>query len=246
MSFQAFAWAVTVHPGSAAEKLVLLGLADRHNTEHNYAYPSTAWLTEFSGLDRKTVITALDRLEAAKLIRDTRLRVGKTKQIKVYSLVMESLPKTEASQKRNSSVFSEEGSQKRDTDTVKEPLTSRAKALSVARGAWALPVGVSLQVWTDFLANRRKKRLTNTPTAWKGFLSDLSKVSALTGIPPPKLIEQCTAKGWASINDPRDENDRRTNGLGRHQSSDGLSPTTRAALKVFGSADPGEQRRVPQ
>jgi hypothetical protein len=133
MSFQAFAWAVTVHPGSAAEKLVLLGLADRHNTEHDAAYPSTAWLVEFSGLDRKTVVAALDRLEAAGLISDTGKRVGQTKQVKVYSLALESLPKTEASQKRNSSVFPMKGSQKRDTDTVKDTSTSRAKALSGPR-----------------------------------------------------------------------------------------------------------------
>lgn len=132
MSFQAFAWAVTVHPGSAAEKLVLLGLADRHNTEHDAAYPSTAWLVEFSGLDRKTVVAALDRLEAAGLISDTGKRVGQTKQVKVYSLALESIPKTEASQKRNSSVFPIKGSQKRDTDTVKDT-TSRAKALSGSR-----------------------------------------------------------------------------------------------------------------
>jgi hypothetical protein len=75
---------------------------------------------------------------------------------------------------------------------------------------WALPVGVSLQVWTDFLANRKRKRLGTTETAWKAFNDDLKRVSSQTGIPPPKLIEQCTAKGWGAIYDPRDQHGERS------------------------------------
>ena len=74
--------------------------------------------------------------------------------------------------------------------------------------AWALPVGVSLQVWNDLMTNRKRKRLPNTETAWKAFNDDLRRVSAQTGIPPPKLIEMCTAKGWGAIYDPRDGNGR--------------------------------------
>lgn len=104
--------------------------------------------------------------------------------------------------------------------------------------AWALPAGVSLQVWTDFLSNRKRKKLGQTETAWKSFNDDLKRVSALTGIPPPELIRQCTAKGWGGIYDPREEGNgqsaQRTNGLGRNQPNDGLSATTRAARDVFG------------
>lgn len=104
--------------------------------------------------------------------------------------------------------------------------------------AWALPAGVSLQVWTDFLSNRKRKKLGQTDTAWKSFNDDLKRVSAQTGIPPPELIRQCTAKGWGAIYDPRDNRDgqQRTNGMAGHKPSDGLSPTTRAARDVFGVA----------
>jgi hypothetical protein len=74
---------------------------------------------------------------------------------------------------------------------------------------WALPLGVSLQVWDDFKRNRQRKRLPNTETAWKAFNDDLKRVSSQTGIPPPKLIEQCTAKGWGAIYDPRDQRSER-------------------------------------
>lgn len=94
---------------------------------------------------------------------------------------------------------------------------SEAKASSPQPRAWSLPAGVSLQVWTDFKKNRERKRLPNTETAWKTFNDDLTRVSAQTGIPPPKLIEKCAAKGWASINDPTDErkprNERSSNPL---------------------------------
>lgn len=89
---------------------------------------------------------------------------------------------------------------------------------------WALPAGVSLRVWEDFKSNRKRKKLGNTDTAWKAFSDDLKRVSAQTGIPPPKLIEQCTAKGWGAIYDPRDQRNERTD----------RDPTTVALERLIG------------
>jgi hypothetical protein len=87
---------------------------------------------------------------------------------------------------------------------------------------------VSLQVWTDLLKNRAKrKRLPNTDTAWKAFLDDLARVSLQTGIPPPQLIERCTAKGWGAIYDPRQ--DERKQGYERPD-----NPTAIAVQRVSG------------
>ena len=99
MSFAALAWASKQSTGRASDKLVLYGLADRHNEEADLAYPSVAWLCEFGDLNRKTVIAALARLEAAGIITDSGQRVGKTGQIKAYKLALETVPKTEQSQK---------------------------------------------------------------------------------------------------------------------------------------------------
>ena len=91
-----------------------------------------------------------------------------------------------------------------DTDTeVSEPKGSSPRP-------FACPVGVNPQVWSDLLGNRKRKRLGNSATAWKAFLDDLQRVSLQTGIPPPQLIEQCTAKGWGAIYDPRDNRNERT------------------------------------
>jgi hypothetical protein len=106
---------------------------------------------------------------------------------------------------------------------------------------WALPVGVSLQVWSDFLGNRKRKRLGNTDTAWKGFCDDLNRVASQTGIPPPRLIEHAAKKGWGSINAPdEDQVHGRTNRMAGHQSTDGLSATGRALAAFVGrSPNPG-------
>lgn len=89
MSFAALAWAGKCKPGSASRKLVLLALADRHNDEVNGAYPSIAWLVEFTDLNRKTVINCLADLEALGLISDSGERRGDTRQIKLYRLNLE-------------------------------------------------------------------------------------------------------------------------------------------------------------
>lgn len=133
MSFPALAAVSKMHLGSAAEKLIALAYADRHNEETGCAYPSLAWLCEFSSLNRKTVIAVVARLEGCGFLSDTGKREGRTGQIKVYKLSFETVPKTERFQKRNSSSFSGKESQKRDTDTVKEPVSSEAKASSLPR-----------------------------------------------------------------------------------------------------------------
>lgn len=134
MSFDALAWAARCNPGSPALKLVLLGLAECAQRDTCKAWPSIAALHEFTCLNRKTIIAALDDLEAQGLITATSERQGKTRQVKVYFLHLETVPKTEQSQKRNSSTFSVKQSQKRDTEPVREPVTLEDKS---SKGAYA-------------------------------------------------------------------------------------------------------------
>lgn len=140
MSFAALAWASKATPGSAPRKLVLLALSDRHNTEDGLAWPSIKWLVEWTDLNRKTIITALQDLEAAGFIADSGVRKGATMQVKAYRLNLETVPKAEQSQKRNSSEKSQEQSHKRDTDTVRNRV-SEAKASKTKSDEWhSLPV----------------------------------------------------------------------------------------------------------
>jgi hypothetical protein len=124
VSWGALAWAAKTRVERASEKLILIALCDRHNDETGFAYPSINWLCEFSSLNRKTVISALDRLEACGLIADSGRRVGSTKQVKVYTINV-----GKEYQNRNSSENGREEYRKRDTEPVSNP-SSEAKASS--------------------------------------------------------------------------------------------------------------------
>lgn len=236
MSFPALAAVSKMHLGSAAEKLIALAYADRHNEETGCAYPSLAWLCEFSSLNRKTVIAVVSRLEACGFLSDTKKREGKTGQIKVYKLSFETVPKTERFQKRNSSNFSGKESQKRDTDTIREPVSSEAKASSLSRGKFPPPPDVPDEIWKDFLASPKRRKAGMSATAYAGITNNL-RICAEHGFPPGETLALAVERGWTTVKLEwvlEDGRRTRTNGLGRNQSGDGLSATTRAARDVFG------------
>ncbi|MBO0750452.1 MAG: helix-turn-helix domain-containing protein, partial [Porphyrobacter sp.] len=105
MSWETQSWAAKQRPGSASAKLVLLGLASCADANHD-AHPSVQWLCDFSDLNRKTVIAALDRLGDAGLIADTGDRRGRTGQVKVYRLAAAKAPDASADPASETPVFS--------------------------------------------------------------------------------------------------------------------------------------------
>ena len=198
MSFGALAWAAKATGIRPAEKLVLLGLAECASRDNGDAYPSVAALVEFAGLNRKTVIAALDSLIFYGLISETGESRGKTNQIKVYRLALETVPKVERSQKRNSPVFSGKESQKRDTDTVREPVKgSEAKASSPKRAIRKpvlpdRPDDVDDSVWTDFHAVRKAHRAPLTDTALRQIKLEADKA----GWTLEQALRECCQRGW--------------------------------------------------
>lgn len=99
----------------------------------------------------------------------------------------------------------------RDNLTPTQGLPQDADA-SLPQGAkrtiWVCPPGVNPDHWRDFLKNRRTKHLTNSETAYRGQLRELEKL-ADDEWPPGRLVEYAAAKGWASINDPRNDYGKR-------------------------------------
>lgn len=126
MSWTAMGWAGRQRLKRVTDKMVLIALADRHSEEEDASWPSVAWLAEFCCIDRKTVIASLDRLETDGLIEDTGLRTGRTRQVKVYRLNVNSTesgtPKTVLFDPK-STTFSVKQYQKRDTEPYLEPVT---------------------------------------------------------------------------------------------------------------------------
>lgn len=212
MSFDALSWAAKCNPGSPAKKLVLLALAECAQRENNTAFPSIAAIAEFSSLNRKTIIAALDELEAEGFIADTGDRTGRTKQIKVYHLNLEMVPKVERSQKRNSSTFSRKESQKRDTEPVREPVkhTQRARVIPddwkpepFGEGSKCRPI---VESWTPderetqiehFTAHHRGKgsRFVDWQDAWKTWVLNSRKWGPRPAArPPPPDVDPMIAR----------------------------------------------------
>lgn len=84
-----------------------------------------------------------------------------------------------------------------------------------------MPDGVDPEHWRDFLANRKRKKLTNTATAHKKLLGDIARISD-DEWPPGRLIEHAAAAGWAGMYDPREQDNRHGNrsiGRGERRSS---------------------------
>lgn len=205
MSWETQSWAAKQRPGSASAKLVLLGLASCADANH-CAFPSIQWLCDFSDLNRKTVIAALQRLEDGMfpLIEDTGDRRGRTGQVKVYRLAAaaagassdpasETVPKAEQFQKRNSSGSGSKQSQKRDTEPVSNllpPLTANAVKTPApdfdngSEGAEAAKAGP---------AGKRGTRGTRLPEDWSPpKIADLSPMAC-------KLVQQWPSGAYEAV-----------------------------------------------
>lgn len=100
MSTDAITWAFKVTGLKSSVKFVLVALADNADAD-SMAWPSIASIVERTSLNRKTVMKAIDTLEEVGLLRDTGLRKGTTKQVKIYQLCIKKLS-IEEYQKRNS------------------------------------------------------------------------------------------------------------------------------------------------
>jgi hypothetical protein len=82
MSSEARQWAFDRDIKPSSVKFVLVALGDIAQSDE--VWPSIAALVQKTAQDRKTVMAALDKLEAAGYLTDTKKRTGSTGQIKVY------------------------------------------------------------------------------------------------------------------------------------------------------------------
>lgn len=130
--------------------------------------------------------------------------------------------------------------QTRDTEQRIEELknTSEAKASSVeeerATKPFACPEGMGIdpQHWKDFLANRKRRRMQNTVTAYEGQLRCLRDY-ATDEWPPGRLVLIAAEKGWGSIVDPREFGKHHVQQRAANDRPDEIqNPRLRAAIKL--------------
>jgi len=90
MSYDAMTWAIRQRL-EPVPRLILLALADRAN-KRGLAWPSVVYLAEFCGFHRSTILRELKRLVRLRLIEDSGERRGQTRQVKVWTLLMDEEP----------------------------------------------------------------------------------------------------------------------------------------------------------
>lgn len=93
--------------------------------------------------------------------------------------------------------------QQRDKEEQVNKVIPNGITTSCARDPFPMPDWCDdPQSWRDFKANRKRKRLPNTPSTYKRFLDDIRRI-ADDEWPPPRLLAHAAAKGWGGIYDPR-------------------------------------------
>lgn len=159
MSVEAITWALKQPIASSSAKFVLVVLANCAAGDSMECHPSSAYIAEATGQDRKTVLANIAKLRDWGLIEDTGRRVGMTAQVIVYRLrgddLIATVPKTERFQKRNSpkngtvpktagnsTGFPPKQSQKRDTEPSEPSGTILNDARAQATAAGALAAGI--------------------------------------------------------------------------------------------------------
>jgi hypothetical protein len=228
-------WAITL-PDS--EKLVLLALADCANDE-GVCWPSMATLAAKCSKSDRTVQAAIKALVGkGHLTRNEILGKGCN-----YTVHPRSGCAPEAAAPRK--------------DFTPEAIADTPEAASDKPSRTIIPKKDKPSLG---------KRATKIPSDFAPVMSGKT-ASVVAGWPPGKFadvvehfIDHHTAKGtlshdwqaswrtWVKNDAKWEPRNGRSNGkpLGGNQSSDGLSPTTRAARRVFGAPEAGHERAVRQ
>lgn len=235
MSIDATRWAWMRKGLRPLQKLILLSLADRADAD-DCCFPSKAALVDDTGVDIKSAWLALKELQEQGFIVDTGTRRGRTKQIHVWRLVgvehrhgkrsengildgAESIPETEAFQKRKDSVFPGKAFQKRNTEPTREPEEedppcppARPVSKQPSAPGFVLPSSIAQETWDEFEQHRRdiRKPLTNAARA-----KNAAVLAPLTPEQQQSVVDTTIANRWTGLFPPRANShatDRRTSG----------------------------------
>lgn len=205
----------------STEKMVLMCLAE-HADDEGKCWPSVRTIARKCSKSVRTVQSALKNLgelgyfEIEDLVG--RGRIYRLNQSKICTPAESAAPQKSCETGAESAQYPRKNcvdpaqnlrpnrsvSDKEENNNKSTGRATRKRGVSkpdyFPRGDWC-PEGL----WSDFLENRRRKKLANTATAFKGFCDDLERF-ATPAWPPLRLLEYATKKGWASINPP-DEDD---------------------------------------
>jgi hypothetical protein len=217
MSIDAMRWAFEQNIKPSSVKFVLVSLGD-NATEDGMAWPSLAALCKKTGQDRKTVISSLDRLEAAGFLSDSGQRRGGTGQVKVYRFNFDrqnstengTVPKTEPFRNsietvpdfpNNSTVFprnsTENGTRKPKNPKEPKGKPKTAQAPSIVEPEWKaldalIAAGVDKKTAADWLKLRKGKSAAVTETVVDAATEQATKA----GMTLAEALKISCLRGW--------------------------------------------------
>lgn len=203
MSWGALAWAVRQQLPST-QKLVLIMLAERHNSDSGRCDPSHERLADDCGLTRRSVMDQVKRLEDAGYIRSMSRARGNLKLSNHYVLNLDfgipekvkQLPDDpflvvndvhQGGEARSPGVVNHvpevvndvhQGSEARSHKPVNEPVKEPVKKEKTARvpaPAIPRPDGVTEQTWADWLALRKAKNAPVNATVLRMAVTEAGK-----------------------------------------------------------------------
>jgi hypothetical protein len=245
MSVEAITWALKQPISQSSAKFVLVVLANAAAGDTGLAFPSSKYLAEATGQDRKTVLANLRRLQDMGYIEDTGKRRGETNQVVVYRLnpgensaengtVKEcqkrngsengTVPKTDGNSTvfpSEQSRFSAKQSQKRDTEPSEPSGNRKSNQKGASKPApqidVTLPAWLDRALWDSWVADRKERRKPLTQRAAELSIGELTKLRA-EGFTPEEVIETAIRNGWQGLFAPK-----RTIG-GNHADRAGTKP----------------------
>ena len=221
MSVEAITWALRQKVGRSSTKHVLTLMANCASAPAHRSYTSIAYLVQVSELDRKTVIAAITKLEELGLISDTGERTGRTGQIVVYQIHIQSVDNYEQGTKkrnrtgngtvpRTARKVAENGleeSQKwsgsgpktghvtEGTDQEQNRTEARVKRAGVSI---ELPDWLPEKSWEDWLVHRAQMKAPLTQRAAELSISVLTRLRA-EGSDPVSVVEESVLRGWTGL-----------------------------------------------
>ena len=228
MSIDAIRWAFQQPVKPASAKFVLVTIADRAGEDH-CAYPSIRRIVFDTGLNRKTVLQAVQLLMKVGLLERTGEMRGATDSVPVYRLIgvpdrsnpeIGTGPESgTGKQYRNSpeavSLFPSSGpnisakqSQNRDTEPTKEPPREPTNEPKRRNGTSSvvpidqLPEWVDKEAWQDFRTHRKEVRKPLTPLAEQKALAKLHGFVD-DGFEQREVIDHVISNGWLGLFPPQ-------------------------------------------
>lgn len=219
MSVEAITWAIKQKVGRSSTKHVLMLLANCTTPPLNRIYTSVAYIADATEMDRKTIITAIQKLQELGFISDTGDRTGSTGQIPVYQLNMIEPVVTDGEEKRNSSengtvpktesngtknggkqyqkrseIVPKTGHGTKGTKGTKGTQT-RGKRASVCV---ELPDWLPQAAWDDWLAHRKAMKAPFTQRAAELSIAVLGRLQG-EGHDPVAVINESVLRGWTGL-----------------------------------------------